>query len=350
MDSLTEIFGHPPSSSQKAAWDLMDLATRKRTLKRLQAIQLWEAKAPGVTAVKAAKRAGVGISRFYKMAADWRDTGSLDALGTVKASSRKRASKLNSEVVNALQAVVARVVAQNDDASVAKLVHMMIEQAGVTKDIPGKMKLREIVETEIRRSQAMLKAGDSIALDCCAISWARTTDRPFCVFLVIDRGTRIIFGHHVGSFEHDIAGYAAAAEKAIGVLDQLPLPWATTMRALQIVSGGNQEAYANLVESIENEFGISAKRASTAKRFGKYLREIVGLRIGPLTFTPPRTQSGKPAKVNGSVDVRSPNTVRRMVSEAIAAYNASQFEGQKKSGKASPPLVDVLTKIARLAS
>ena len=128
----------------------MDPATRKRTARRLRAIMDWDDASQGLTAVAAAELAGVGISRFYKMAAEWRDTGSLEALGTVKGASGRRATKLDAATINALQSVVPKVVAQSDGVPVTGLVKLMVAAAGVRENLPGKMKLREIVETELR--------------------------------------------------------------------------------------------------------------------------------------------------------------------------------------------------------
>ena len=101
---------------------------------------------------------------------------------------------------------------------------------------------------------------------------------------------------------------------------------------------------------MEADFGISAKRASTSKRFGKYLREIIGLRIGQVTFTPPRTLDAEPAKVNGDVEVRPVDSVREMVAGSVASYNAEELKGRMKSGEPSMQLLDVLKRIVELRS
>jgi len=231
---------------------------------------------------------------------------------------------------------------------VTRLVELMIAEAGVRENLPGKMKLREIVETEMRRREATFQAGESVALDCCAINWARTEERPYCVFIVLDRGTRCVLGHHVGTFENDLEGYARAVDDAMSGLADLPLEWADSLRAIQIVTGIDADIYADLVERLETEHGISAKRASITKRFGRYLREITGLRIGQVTFTPSRTQSGGPTKVNGEADVRDETEVRELVARSILAYNAEVLEGNSRKGEPSRQLRDVLANVARL--
>jgi len=346
VDELARILGRKPDEDQQTVWKGMDPATRKRTARRLRAIMDWDDASQGLTAVAAAELAGVGISRFYKMAAEWRDTGSLEALGTVKGASGRRATKLDAATINALQSVVPKVVAQNDGVPVTGLVKLMVAAAGVRENLPGKMKLREIVETELRRREATARGGESVALDCCAISWARSQDRPYCVFVVLDRGTRCILGHHVGAFEEDLGGYASAVLDALDGIGDLPVDWSSSMRALQIVTGVDEPAYAELVDRLETEHAISAKRASIHRRFGRYLREIAGLRIDTIAFTPSRTASGGPVLVNGAPDVRDEDEVRSLVARAVAAYNSRVLAGHRRKGEPSRQLIDVLGVIA----
>ena len=120
------------------------------------------------------------------------------------------------------------------------------------------------------------------------------------------------------------------------------------MRALQIVTGVDEPAYAELVDRLETEHAISAKRASIHRRFGRYLREIAGLRIDTIAFTPSRTASGGPVLVNGAPDVRDEDEVRSLVARAVAAYNSRVLAGHRRKGEPSRQLIDVLGVIARM--
>jgi hypothetical protein len=353
-----ELFQPTATNEQRAAWETLDTVARRATFKRLSAIIRWDKPSGGITAAEAARTAGVGLSRFYKMAADWKDTGDLEVLGTIKARAGRRASKLDGEVVNALQAVVARVVSRNDGASVSHLVREMIDESGILErkprsSLPSKMKLREIVEAELRRSRALTEAGHQIAFDCCAITWAYSPASPFCLFLVIDRGTRAILGHHLGVFDDDILGHAAAAANALEALDRLNLQWARTMMGIQIVIGADGARYAALVDAMEKDLGISAKTASTAGRFGRYVKQTIGPRMGQVVFAPGSTISGSPPPlVNGQVDVRPRHWVADAVASAIKGYNASEVphvEATNGGQKLQPPatLVEVLQRISR---
>lgn len=367
MKFPADLLSSPPTASQRTTWEGLDDSARKVTRERLEAIRAWEKRTGGIAAKEAAKRADVGLSRFYKMAAEWRETGDLEALGTIKARQGRRSSKLDGEVVNALQSVVAGVVARNEDASVSKLVRLMLLESGVEdwkppRDIPSKMKLREIVETELRRSAAMMEAGHIVAFDCCALNWAASPTSPFCVFMVLDRGTRAILGYHVGLFDEDMRGHAAAAAVAVGLIERLNLPWARDMLGLQIVMGTRRELYDCLTSGLETDFSISAKTASSARRFGRYILELVGPRLGQVVFAPKATDidgnmidrddvDALMPKVNGRIDVRSRDWVVETMDRAAREYNETEIGPSPRTQPSSdqhPParLLDVLRRIA----
>lgn len=340
MDFPLDLFDGAPRQDQREAWENLDEATQRRTCERLEVILEWEAAETGLTAKDAARRLGLGLSRFYKMAADWRATGDFEVLGTIRAKHGKRRSKLDPEVVNALQSVVADVVARNEDATVSHLVRLMVAESGVEdleppRRLPSSMKLREIVEAEMRRSAALAKAGNQIAFDCCALTWAATPDQPFCLFLVIDRGTRAVLGHHVGLFEEGLKGFAAAASDALDNMSDLDLPWSHDMLGMQMVVGAKREPYDRLSRRLERELSVSAKLASSEKRFGRYVLELLGPRLGRVVFAPRstgfeadmepdlRVDASMPL-VNGEVDVRSPEWVAETVASDLSYHNMTE--------------------------
>ncbi len=349
----------------------MDVSTQKLTYDRLKVIQEWEAKEGHLTAKDAARRLDLGLSRFYKMASDWRATGNFEALGTIRARQGKRRSKLDPEVVNALQAVVAKVVARNEDASVSHLVRLMIAESGVqewrpVRPLPSPMKLREIVESEKRRSTALAKAGNQIAFDCCAITWASSPTQPFCLYLVIDRGTRAILGHHIGLFDDGITGHASAASAALDNVSNFNLPWSHDMLGMQMVVGTRRGPYDRLSHNLEQEFSVSAKLASTEKRFGRYVLELLGPRVGRVVFAPKSTGFGADMEpglrvdaamplVNGEVDIRSIEWVAEVVESELHEHNATEVCGtlvRSRSDRNAPPrrLLDVLARIGEAAT
>lgn len=327
----------------------MSESARESSLCRLEAIADFQKTKGGITAAVAAERLGLKISRFYKMAADWKSTNSLASLGTIPVK-RSRRTKLKPEIIAKLNAVVPRVVAMNADLSVARLVDLMVEEAGVDKGKPSKMKLREIVEAEKRRVEAIGNAGNSIAFDCCALSVARDEQTPFVLFAVLDRGTRAWLGYSLARFEEPERGYADAASHAASRLADLDLPWAKDVRHLQITAGEDLERFETIVEEIIKRFAIPARRASNPKRFGGYLREIIGPRIGPIEFASRRTVSGPPINVNGSPAIMEESKVREWIDEGIAEHNRIEV-ARSTNGMSQPPvqLIDVLGYVASLA-
>lgn len=371
MDFPADLIGGEPSAAQRAAWDALDRRGREETRARLEAIHSFESDNGGLSAAEAADRLGIKLSRFYKMASDWRRTGDLQVLGTIRARQGKRRSKLDAEVVNALQAVVARVVARNEDASVSELTRIMLAESGVLewkpeRNIPSRMKLREIVEAELRRSAAMLEAGNQIAFDCCALVWAHSPTDPYCLFLVIDRGTRAILGCHLGLFGEGLSGYAAAASNAMAQTAKLELPWARDMLGMQMVVGARREPFERLCRQLEKEFAVSAKLASTKRRFGRYALELLGPRLGQVVFAPKATgfdqdiETGLEVdaamtKVNGKVDVRSREWVSATVNRAIEEHNDLEVAGlvsRLAQHTSRPParMMDVLRYIVEAGS
>lgn len=367
MEFPDDLFDDAPNADQRQAWDNLNVATQKQTYDRLKVIREFEAADSSLTAKEAASRLGLGLSRFYKMAADWRSTGNFEVLGTIRAKQGKRRSKLDPKVVNALQAVVSKVVARNEDASVSHLVRLMTAESGV-KDwdppgrLPSPMKLREIVEAEMRRSAALAKAGNQIAFDCCALTWAFSPTQPFCLFVVIDRGTRAVLGHHIGLFDEGLAGYAAAASDALKTIGGLDLPWSHDTLGIQMVVGARRGPYDRLSQELEQALSISAKLASTTKRFGRYALDLLGPRVGRVVFAPKSTgfdcemepnlqvDAAMPL-VNGTVDLRSPEWVAGIVVSEVREHNFSEVDRSKvrlKSDGSVPPgrLLDVLERIS----
>jgi hypothetical protein len=78
----TDINQHYPPDlpeSDRAGWDSMSSSQRERAVRRLAALERWSAGEVGID--EAVLMSGVGRSRFYRLAADWRAAPGLKALG-----------------------------------------------------------------------------------------------------------------------------------------------------------------------------------------------------------------------------------------------------------------------------
>ncbi|HEX8124233.1 MAG TPA: hypothetical protein VF548_01485 [Allosphingosinicella sp.] len=336
---LFEAFGGELPEREADAWSRLNPAQRSRALSRLMALMTWKDGSGTINAAEAAEQAGVGLSRFYRLAAEWRAGPSLAALGTF-ASKRRRGSKFKPDAINALQAAVPRVVRLNGGASVSRLVELLVEAAGVpSDDLPRSTKLREIVQDEIRRLEATHDAGTAVVFDCVASSLPREDGRPHILFACVDRGTRCILGLGIGEIHHSVIGYADAAADALqGVEDGgLALPWGRRLAKAELTAGMDLEACESLVARLNDEVaGTNFQLARKPKRFGRYLRELVGPRLGKVAFTPTRTMEGTALAANGDMTPWTKADALRALREAAAVYNAELLEGEEAVPEGPP--------------
>jgi hypothetical protein len=277
--------------------------------------------------------AGVGLKRFYRLAADWRRQPSLGSLG-VFAAAGGRATKLDPASVNALQAVVADVVSLGGGASVDELVRRMVTAAALpAESVPSRFKLRSIVEAELRRVSARHDAGAEIALDCVATTMPGSDRRPHVAFLLMDRGTRLILGAAVGDVDEARAGYAAAARDAQRRITDVGsrLPWAARLVRAEITAGNDVDACVMLVGEINAALGSARVQLATAeRRFGAYARRIVGDSLGRISFTPARTGAGEARPPNGDMAPWTDAEAATALRLAVDAHNSEMtgsFDG-----------------------
>jgi hypothetical protein len=336
----------PPGlpEADRARWSMMTPAQRSKARARLAAFQAWTSDEMGID--EAVKASGLSRSRFYRLAAEWRSAPSLAALGAFTGGGAAR-QRLDSDAVNALQSVVPDVVRLNADASVSQLVRLMIERAGVPEDkLPGTIRLRNIVENELRRVAATGEAGHAVRFDCTAINIPRHNGRPFVMFACIDVGTRLILG--IASSEEALAavGYPAAAEDARRRIAAMRdrLPWALRLTRAEITAGVDVDDSVDLVEALRAE-GVRAnvQLARVDKRFGRYFRASVGERIGRIAITPGRTTAGQAMPDNGDMSPWKPADAAAALATAVDDYNMSILTELSAAPRGIPPHDLILT-------
>lgn len=302
-------------------WNAMTAAQRRRASDRLKAIEGWNSGALEIES--ALELTGLSRSRFYRMAAEWRAVPSLTALGAFAGTGGTK-SRLDPDAVNALQAVVAEVVAMNAGASVSQLVSLMVQRAGVPAKLPGTSRLRAIVETEQRRVAAMGDAGHALKLDTSAINLPREGGRPHMMFAILDVGTRLIFGAAIGP-EDDVAeGYCRAAVDAQDRISRIGarLPWALRTAKMEITAGLDAEASIALIGRLrQGGVRANAQLAQKPRRFGLYFRAIVGQRIGRVEITPARTEAGTAMADNGDMTPWTLDEAGDALRQAVEQHN-----------------------------
>lgn len=307
--------------SDRVRWDAMTIAQRVRARARLDAIVAW--RAGGIPLDRALEMSGLSRTRFYTVAADFRAAGTLASLGAFAGAGAAR-QRLDPEAVNALQAVVADVVAMNRGASVSELVRLMVEASGVDEaSLPGSTRLRGIVEAEIRRADANEQPGHSVKLDYTAINLPRSDGRPHIMFTLIDKGTRLVLGAWVGAAPDAGEGYRGAARDASARIagDLASITWADRMVAIEMTVGDDRDAAADLRTRLVDG-GVRANVQVAPGRFGRYFRRLVGERMGRIGITPLRTVDGAAVPDNGDMTPWSDEAAAAAVALAIDAHNA----------------------------
>lgn len=327
----------------------MTPAQRSKARARLAAFQAWISGKMGIN--EAVKASGLSRSRFYRLAAEWRSAPSLAALGAFTGGGSAR-QRLDSDAVNALQSVVADIVRLNAGASVSQLVRLMIERAGVPEDkLPGTIRLRNIVENEVRRVTATGEAGHAIRFDCTAINLPRHDGRPFVMFACIDVGTRLILGMALSEEALAAVGYPAAAEDAQRRIAAMRdrLPWALRLTRVEITAGVDIDASVALVEALGAR-GVRAnvQLARVDRRFGRYFRASVGERIGRIAITPARTTAGLAMADNGDMSPWTSADAAAALRMAVDDYNMSILTEVSAAPGGNPPddlvlMLNVLT-------
>jgi hypothetical protein len=307
--------------TDRERWDAMTPSQRMRARARLEAIESWHA---GDMPLHAALEAsGLSRTRFYTVAAEFRSAGTLASLGAFAGAGASR-QKLNPDAVNALQAVVADVVAMNRGASTSQLVRLMVEASGVDEKIlPGSTRLRGIVEAEVRRADATGQAGNALKLDVTAINLPRAGERPHIMYCIVDEGTRLVLGAWTVGTLDEAAGYRGAALDALARIKG-PLAavrWVDRLLRMEITVGSDREAALSLRGRLLDG-GVRANPQLAPTRYGRYWRKLVGKRVGRIEITPGRTEEGQAVPDNGDMTPWTDEAARAAVALAVEQHNA----------------------------
>lgn len=348
---LRRVFGDPVPVEELEIWTRMPAAERAKALQRISALDRFCDAEQEITASAAAADAGVKLGRFYQIARRWRERRSLASLGSY-ASARRPRQRYDTETTNALQAVVARVVEDNPDASVARLAQLLAEESRLpAKKLPSRNTLRLLVERELRRRVETREAGYEVLFDCSAISFPRVDGLAHTMFVIIDSGTHLILGHAVGDVGDSLSGYRAAASDAMARMPQLSNGrslWADHLERSQLVPGDDREAITKLANGLETTVGASAPQLLTSDRpYGRYIRKHLGLKLGPIRIIPSRTGRSVNASEAADRGIDAIDAHARLELEVIA-HNAAITADLAIDGAEAPP-ADLVRLLAGMA-
>lgn len=330
---LAGAFGHPMPAEEQAMWNTLSPEKRQTAAARLGILLKYESIRP-ITPEDAAAQLDISLNRWYEMFAAWREKRSLSSIGIFADVPRSRTLSHHNDV----QRLVIGVVDADPNGSVRRLAIALGEAYGKDTGLPESewptyMTFRKFVEAELRRRMKEEAPGNDVAFDCCACELPHIT-RIFAAFLIIDRGSRIVLGAALGDARASHAGYALAAKDALerikqGSFDRLD--WSDDLERSEIVIGLDEEAWAGHRDEMAAA-GMKAQLqpATKARRFGAYVRPLIGPRMGRVKFVPGKTFS-EPAFAKAG-----PDDVARFGVE-VDAYNAELMPGDDAERGRVPP-------------
>lgn len=340
--------GFPPElpASDKPGWQHLNALQRARVRRRLSALN--EFAAGRISADEAAAYCEVNRSRFYAMRAAWSTQPDLASLGVKRGSGgikggRKR---LDPAAVNALQAVLPRVVRMHRNAPVTELIALLQETAAIGRArMPGKPKLREMVERELARLNASGRAGDHLRLDCSAVNLAREGGRPWILFAVLDVGTQAVLGVTLLEEPDILRGHSLAARDALGRIagPLCALPWATKMANLEFTAGTREDDAMRLFDALwadglkQSQMRRPSRTRKASSVYGHYLRKTIGPKLGSLEITPDRTEDRAAVSENAKGEAWPRLDAEDFVRLQLAEHDREVVANLEAAGEASPP-------------
>jgi len=338
--------------TDRDTWLELNAAQRERV--RLRAALVPKFIAGKISAEEGAAQCEIARSRFYAIASAWQKSPSISALAVQKGVGGEKGGRprLDPTAVNALQAVLPKVVRMNKDAPVSELVRQMVDAANIGgARLPGVVKLRQLVEAELRRAASTGQAGNHIRFDCTAVNLPRTTERPWILFACLDVGVGAILGADFLP-EPDIkAGYSLAAAMALERINGplLSLPWAERLANLELVAGPSDLISKSVFNLLWDSGLRQTQLKGTKKRYGVYLRKTVDRNLGRIEFTPDRTENGEPVFNDAAKALWSESDAREVLMAELRLRDDQLLEEHRDSrGRAAPP--EDLVKALRLLS
>jgi hypothetical protein len=347
INELGDTFPPALPETDRARWFAMTPKQRQKVTLRLAAITSWRDGAIGID--EAIEASGLSRSRFYTVAARWREAPSLASLGGFRGAGGAR-QKVDGNVINALQAVIADVYALNRGASVNRLVQLMVDASGIEGErLPGIQRRRAIVEAEMRRAEATGQAGHALRGDISAINLPREGGRPHLLYVLIDVGTRLILGAWTQADLDEVSGYRGAARDAQRRITSKLEDMQWTDRLMRIELKVQAQEIGYLFRKKHHDLGGAVLPQGSPKGYGKYFRELVGLRIGRIEITPARTEAGNAISDNRDPYPWSDEEARGAVALAVDQYNAEILGSLEQFGQRKLPPDDLAKALEILA-
>jgi len=342
---LVGAFGAPLPAEEQALWKAMSEDQRETAARRLGALLKFESSWKQLPAEAAAAEAALSLNRFYELAAAWRERRSLSSIGIAAALPRRRSMSNHVD----LQRLVVGVVDADKEASVRQLSFALAE--AYTRELghegkapPSENTLRKFVQDELRRRRTEGTPGNEVMFDCCGCGLPHA-DGVFTAFLVLDKASRAVLGAALGDADASRAGYALAAKDALDRISSVPLVgigWAERLERSELVFGLDEHAWANHAAEMR-ALGMrnQLQPVTRAKRFGAYVRPLLGPRMGRVKFMP-----GKVSKEEATARATTDDAARLAVE--VDFHNLQRVADEEATGASLPP-ADLITLLKRVA-
>ena len=314
---LSQTLGDPLPVAEVKAWAALSPKQKLRAIRRLEALRRWHGERDGWTADDAADAASMPRSHFYTLAAKWEDveSRSLASLGVHAKAPRRRKSRYDAELMEMISSAADDLVATEphepkDKPPVTQVISRLRGAlAHEERDLPGDATLRGVI-TEARRRLVMKnKVGGDLAFDICACDIPDPKGEPYIAYVCVDRGTGYILGFRFDNVSDSVSGHAGLAaqvlkDEAAGICSDLP--WIGQTRTVELVIGEDLANFRKWEEATRAAVaqagksgpgGVNLQGTNAPRRFGHYLKEAVGTRIGRIQLLPARTvpRPGAPA-------------------------------------------------------
>lgn len=346
MRRLREYLGDPLPEEQARLWAEMSAEQRAKSMQRMTTLTRWNLGQAPQDANLAMWNAGLkSVSRFYEMAKAWKETPSLRVLGVLVTAPRKRMNRHE----NILAEKAVEVIDAKPDSSVRQLAIALGDAAGLATETPSYNTLRRFVEEELRRRSAKARPGEDVMFDCCACSMHRMDGSEYTLYAVLDRQSQLILGASLGDAHDSRRGYRMAAASALEKIESPPLAgaaWVERTARFELVVGADAGSWTDIRSELARA-GVTApmEPSTRPRRFGRYIRQICGPRLGRIVLSPLKTDQ----PVNGgSVVAPTVDDVARLWLE-IDAHNADRLSGLDRDPEAGPP-ADLTAILRHLAS
>lgn len=305
---LTRAFGDQLPEKVVSAWAALSPAQKLRATKRLNALERWHGDRKGWTIDDAALAASMGKNHFYSLAANWEDVEarSLEVLGVQARAPRRRKSR-HDAVLNKVRSLAEDLVGKEPEEPARRPpVTKVIDQlqaawSGKDGKLPGIATIRGVITEARRRRDMKSRIGGDLGFDICACDIPGIEGQPYIAFVCVDRGTGYILGYRFDDVTDSVGGHSRLAASILARLadeDEALLPWVDRNRMVELVIGEDREPFREWEAQMKSIIASATKDgpsrinlngSNNPRRFGRYLREALGTRIGRVNLLPART-------------------------------------------------------------